>query len=120
MAASRKILKVFIASPGDLGDERVIAKFVVDEFNNIWAEAFGYHVELVGWEDAVSVFGRPQSVINKDLEDCELFVGLLWRRWGTPPDIGGPYSSGFEEEYEISVDRRQKLRKPEISLFLRI
>jgi len=80
MAETRKLVRVFIASPSDLRDERVIAKSVVDEFNNIWADTLGYQVELVGWEDAVSVFGRPQSVINKDLERCELFVGLLWKR----------------------------------------
>jgi Domain of unknown function (DUF4062) len=83
MAASRKIVKVFIASPSDLSDERIAAKAVVDEFNSIWADSFGYHVELVGWEDVVTVFGRPQSVINKELEGCEYFVGLIWRRWGT-------------------------------------
>jgi hypothetical protein len=119
MAETRKLVRVFIASPSDLRDERVIAKSVVDEFNNIWADTLGYQVELVGWEDAVSVFGRPQSVINKDLERCELFVGLLWKRWGTPPDNLGNYSSGFEEEFVLSVERRKKIGKPEISLFFK-
>jgi len=59
MTDTRKLLKVFLASPGDLGEERKIAKAVVDEFNALLAENFGYHVELVGWEDTVSVFGRP-------------------------------------------------------------
>jgi hypothetical protein len=119
MADTRKVVRIFIASPGDLGEERIRAKFVADEFNSIWAKEFGYQVELVGWEDAVSVYGRPQSVINKDLERCELFIGMLWKRWGTPPDISGPYTSGFEEEFSISVDRRKAGGKPEISLFFK-
>ena len=92
---------------------------VVEEFNEIWADQFGYQVELVGWEDAVSMYGRPQSVINKDLERCELFVGLLWKRWGTPPDLIGKYTSGFEEEFEISKDRREKQGTPQISLYFK-
>lgn len=65
MAESRRFVKVFLASPGDLADERKAAKLVVEEFNALLAEEFGYQVELVGWEDTVSVFGRPQATINK-------------------------------------------------------
>jgi hypothetical protein len=82
MATTRKLLKVFLASPGDLAEEREIAKQVVDEFNSLHSDVFEFHVELVGWEDTVSVFGRPQATINKELERCEYFVGLMWKRWG--------------------------------------
>jgi hypothetical protein len=119
MAESRRFVKVFLASPGDLSDERKAAKLVVDEFNALLAEEFGYQVELVGWEDTVSVFGRPQATINRELERCELFVGLMWKHWGTPPDINGPYTSGFEEEFKRSVERRLASGCPEISLFLK-
>jgi|SRR6266568_251906 len=119
MTDSRKIVKVFLASPGDLADERRAAKSVVDEYNALTAEEFGYQVELVGWEDTVSVYGRPQAIINRDLERCELFVGLLWKKWGTPPDVAGLYSSGFEEEFETSVQRRSSKGSPEISLLFK-
>lgn len=119
MTDTRKLLKVFLASPGDLGEERKIAKAVVDEFNALLAENFGYHVELVGWEDTVSVFGRPQATINKDLDRCELFIGLMWKHWGTPPDTSGLYTSGFEEEFRRSVDRRIRDGRPEISLLFK-
>ena len=117
MADSRKIVKIFLASPGDLQEERRAAKTVVDEFNNIWADYLGYHVELVGWEDTISVYGRPQATINRDLERCEFFIGMIWKRWGTPPDVSGPYTSGFEEEFRTSESNRQKKGSPEISLF---
>lgn len=119
MADSRRLVKVFLASPGDLLDERKAAKLVVDEFNALLAEEFGYQVELVGWEDTVSVFGRPQATINRELERCELFIGLMWKHWGTPPDISGLYSSGFEEEFKRSVERRQSDGQPEISLLFK-
>lgn len=119
MTDSRKVVKVFLASPGDLPDERRAAKAVVDELNAEYAEAFGYQVELVGWEDTVSVYGRPQATINRELERCELFVGLMWKKWGTPPDTTGSYTSGFEEEFETSLHRRLNEGRPEISLLFK-
>ena len=117
--SSRKVVKVFLASPGDLNAERIAAKEVVDEFNSLSADHSGYHVELVGWEDTVSVYGRPQATINRDLEQCEYFIGMMWKRWGTPPDDSGHYSSGFEEEFQNSIDRRQETGSPEISLLFK-
>ena len=119
MADSRKIVRIFLGSPGDLEEERRAAKFVVDEFNGLWADRTGYHIELVGWEDTVAGFGRPQALINRDLERCELFIGMIWKRWGTPPDSSGVYSSGFEEELRKSIDNKLKMGKPEISLFFK-
>lgn len=119
MTESRKVVKVFLASPGDLADERKAAKAVVDEFNAQFADEFGYQVELVGWEDTVSVYGRPQAIINRELERCEFFVGLMWKKWGTSPDTTGTYSSGFEEEFETTVQRRSLEGRPEISLLFK-
>lgn len=119
MTDSRKVVKVFLASPGDLADERKAAKAVVEEFNTQFADVFGCQVVLVGWEDTVSVFGRPQATINRELERCELFVGLMWKKWGTPPDTTGTYSSGFEEEYETTIRRRLSEDRPEISILFK-
>ena len=119
MPDTRKIVKVFLASPSDLQEERHAAKSVVDEFNNNWADHLGYQVELVGWEDTVSVYGRPQATINRDLEQCEYFIGMMWKRWGTPPDDSGRFTSGFEEEFQTSVSNRQERGSPEISLFFK-
>ncbi|HEY4283315.1 MAG TPA: hypothetical protein VGM62_09635 [Chthoniobacterales bacterium] len=119
MGDTRKIIKVFLGSPGDLGQERLRAKGVVDEFNGLHADQMGYQIDLVGWEDTVSSFGRPQATINLELDRCELFVGIMWRRWGTPPDISGRFTSGFEEEFTTSLEKRRTIGKPEISMFFK-
>lgn len=119
MTTSRKIVKVFLASPGDLQDERRAAKHVVDVFNKQWADYLGVHVELVGWEDTVSRFGRPQESINRDLDQCELFIGMMWKKWGSPPSDDRKYTSGFEEEFERSVKSRRTDQRPEISLLFK-
>jgi hypothetical protein len=116
----RSIIKIFLASPGDLIDERKAAKRIVDEENINHAIPQGVQFELVGWEDTVAQHGRAQAVINRDLDQCNYFVGLLWKRWGTPPGPNdGPYSSGFEEEYERSETRYNKTGKPHISLLFK-
>jgi len=96
---SLKRVKVFVASPHDLNNERKLFRGVIDEVNKIKASSFGIQFEPLGWEDTLPGKGRPQSLINKDIEDCELFVLLLWKRWGTST---GKYTSGTEEEFELA------------------
>lgn len=119
MADVRKHVRVFLASPGDLSEERKLAKSAVDEFNGLFSESYGYQVDLVGWEDTVSVFGRPQELINGDLARCELFVGVIWKKWGTPPSVDGSYTSGFEEEFRVSLEKRRNSGVPEMSMFFK-
>jgi hypothetical protein len=118
MAGVRRFVKVFLASPSDLSEERKVAKVIVDDFNGQLADALGYQVELVGWEDTLLGVGRPQAIINRDLDGCDLFVGMLWKRWGTPPGTE-PYTSGFEEEFKRSMTRNAKEGRPEINLLLK-
>ena len=119
MSESRKVVRVFLASPGDLVEERAAAKQAVEELNRNWFAFLGYHVELVGWEITVGGFGRPQAIINQDLDTCEYFLGLLYRRWGMPPDTSGKFTSGFEEEFSSSVTRLKATGKPEVHLFFK-
>ena len=119
MPSTRKIIRAFLASPGDLLEERKAIRGVVDEFNVSWANELGYQVELIGWEETVAGFGRPQHLINQDLDQCDLFLGMIWKRWGTAPDRDGEFSSGFEEEFERSMARCEKTGSPETSLFFK-
>jgi hypothetical protein len=119
MHSTRKIIRIFLASPGDLQEERKAIRDVVCEFNESWANELGYQLELIGWEETVAGFGRPQHLINQDLDRCDLFLGMIWKRWGTPPDHDGEFSSGFEEEFVRSMTRREETGSPEISLFFK-
>ncbi|MEQ9208985.1 MAG: DUF4062 domain-containing protein, partial [Pseudomonadales bacterium] len=99
--------------------ERKSASRIIDEENVNHANLLGYHFELVGWEDTVAQHGRAQAIINRDLDQCGYFVGLLWKRWGTPPDPEGQSTSGFEEEYTRSQERLDKTGNPKISLLFK-
>ena len=109
------VLRVFLASPSDLEDERKATKEMVDRLNLTIRES-GWTVELLGWEDRLPGFGRPQAQINADVDACDLFLGVLYRRWGSP---SGEFKSGFEEEFERAIGRRKRSESPEIWIYFK-
>ncbi|MCZ7859760.1 DUF4062 domain-containing protein [Agrobacterium salinitolerans] len=116
----RRIIKVFLASPGDLGDERRAAKAIVEEENKNHAFNAGYQIDLVGWEDTVAQARRAQAAINAELNQCDYFVGMMYKKWGSAPGKEDhPYTSGFEEEFRTSHKRRMQTGKPEMSLIFK-
>ena len=118
MSDNLKVLQVFIASPNDLVEERRAIKEVADRLNAVFGEEVCLQIQLLGWEDRLPGYGRAQAQINEDVDKADLFVGFLWRRWGSDP--GNPkYTSGFEEEFSRAAERREKTGSPEISLFFK-
>ena len=109
-------IKIFIASPRDLEKERVIFRDVVNHVNEVKAHSQNLHLVAVGWEDTLPGKGRPQALINEDVKASDLFIMLLWRRWGTPT---GEYSSGVEEEYEIARASSNSKGNPQIWMYFR-
>ena len=100
------VVKIFIGSPGGLEGERKTAKRIIDEINQSHGEHWGIQFKLEGWELTLPGYARAQSLINKDLDKSDFFVGILWDHWGTRPgDKESSYSSGFEEEFERARTR---------------
>lgn len=114
-----KLVRAFIASPGGLEEERRAAFEAAAEVNRSVARPMGARLELIGWEETLSGNGRPQAQINVDMETCELFIGAMWTTWGSRPSLDGQYSSGFEEEFELSRLRHAATGSPHMSLFFK-
>jgi len=112
----RNVLTVFLASPGDLKSERSITREVVERINKVVSRHLDWHIELLGWEDTLPGCSRPQDIINKDVDCCDLFLGLLWKRWGQST---GKHTSGFHEEFLRARERRMHSGVPEIWLFFK-
>ncbi len=99
------IISVFVASPSDLEEERSILETVIGEHNKTWARNLGIRLELINWEThAYPSFGEdPQAVINEQIpQDFDLFIGLMWHRFGTPTGRAG---SGTIEEFQRAKER---------------
>ena len=98
------ILRVFIASPGDVADERSLVEQLIDEYNRV-NKSLDMRLELVGWEqDVIPGLGTdPQAVVNDQIgDDYDIFIGILWTRFGTPTPRA---SSGTKEEFDRAYQR---------------
>lgn len=115
-----KIVRVFIGSPGGLEEERRAAREIVNEINQAHSEHWGCQFKLLGWEDTIPGYQRPQSLINLDLDKCQYFIGVLWNRWGTKPDLTeGGFTSGFEEEFYRARDLLNAGSMKDIALYFK-
>jgi hypothetical protein len=99
MVRQLRHLRVFLASPGDVAEERSRLEGVVSSLNQTIGEKESLFIDLVRWEThAWPGFGADaQDVINRELEPGDIFIGVLWRRVGTPTQRA---VSGTVEEFE--------------------
>jgi formylglycine-generating enzyme required for sulfatase activity len=115
MAEKRTIYRVFVASPSDVAQEREIARAVIEEVSRLGADA-GLAMEARGWEDVRAGLGRPQELINPEAEAADLFVGILWKRFGTATGVA---ESGTEEEFQVVRAGREIGRDVDAMLYFR-
>ncbi len=83
------VLRIVVASPGDVQEERELLSQVVTELNENLAASEGIFLYLARWEtDSYPGFHPlgPQGLIDQNLkiEECDLLIGIFWKRFGTP------------------------------------
>lgn len=97
--------RIFLASPSDLSEERESINEVINELNLTYGNPNNIVLELLKWEtnSAPAISNNElQSIINKDIPTYDLFIGLLWMRFGTPTI---EFGSGTEEEFNIAYKK---------------
>jgi hypothetical protein len=113
---------VFLASPGDVNEERQAVRQFFQRYNRHTAQLWGVSFEVVDWENYATIgVGRPQELITKhSLErfkgSLALVVGLMAQRFGSPTGIA---ESGTEEEFRWALKSNQENGFPEIKWFFR-
>jgi nucleoside 2-deoxyribosyltransferase len=98
MSFKSEVLRVFIASPSDLAEERQVATEAVNEWNAQHAVAESVVLLPVKWEThATPQSGvRPQKALNEQLvRGCDILVGMFWTKIGTNTGVA---ESGTVEE----------------------
>jgi hypothetical protein len=88
---------------------------IVEELNGALLP-HGWQVGLLGWEQRGPTGGRAQADINADVRSCDVFLGVLWNRWGRPT---GEHQSGFEEEWTIALERHRSSGSPDLWLYFK-
>jgi hypothetical protein len=109
-------LRIFVASPGDVSEERDSLQGIVNELNRTLGDRTNTTLELVRWEThAWPGFGLDaQDVINGQIDPYDIFVGIMWKRLGTPTARS---TSGTVEEFERAFDLWVQHRKPTIMFY---
>ena len=99
------VLKIFVASPSDIIEERKILEEIVSDINKQLGSVLGINFEIVKWETDThpDIGNDAQSVITKQIgESYDIFIGILWTRFGTPTKNA---LSGTEEEFRNAYKR---------------
>lgn len=106
MPLSTKCFRIFVASPGDVAEERDHLRKVVEELNMTIAPFHGFSVEFIRWEThCFPAAGRAQGVVNLQIGAYDIFIGIMWKRFGTPTGVS---NSGTEEEFRIAYKAWQE------------
>lgn len=105
MATTTTLLQVFLASPGDVTEERQTLEEVINEFNVTWGDTHRVRLELLKWETHTrpGIGESPQDVVNQQIGDeYDIFLGIMWGRFGSPTNRA---ESGTEEEFNRAYSR---------------
>lgn len=118
--AQLELIKIFLASPGDVLSERQYADEVVNEINKSFAHDNGFMLKLVSSKDLIPEYGRDgQAIVNDqvaNMHEYDLFVCLMWYRIGTPTPRA---QSGTVEEFRRAESAKKKDGKPDIWFYFR-
>ncbi len=98
-----KKYKVFLASSGELAQERKEIALMISRQNNKWTEQDIY-LELVVWEDLLHSFHgeRIQDYFNEEMLQCDIVIALFYRKVG----------QFTEEEFRLAYENWKKQAKP--------
>lgn len=128
-------LRIFLASPSDVKDERGLALKAIAKLQNDPLYKERITIEAVAWDkpdDSTPLLAGidPQSAINEGLarpSDCDIFAAIFWSRMGTPLDHssyqkpdGSQYLSGTEWELEEALKAFRESGRPQVLVYRRM
>src|SRR5260221_7859526 len=113
------VLRVVVASTKEVRRERNALVEVAEELNRGIADARALRLEISRWElDAFPGFHveGPQGIIDLvlNIEDCDLFIGIFWTRFGTPTLDA---KSGTEHEFRKAYEAWKRSQRPQIMFY---
>ena len=114
-----QLLRVFVASPSDVAEERKAIDPIVAEINQTIARRLKIMLDVVMWETDTYpgiAPGGPQAVIEKqiDLDNTDLVIGIFWRRFGTDTGFG---NSGSSHEIKRACELSALRKKPHVMVY---
>jgi hypothetical protein len=113
-AVGKAELRVFVASPGGLDDERLAVEEIANVLNSNQGDRLNVVVTVQRFEQRAARAGRPQGQINEWVDRCEVLIAILHRKLGSLSGEGS--HTGFSEEFDRAIGRFNKTGRPVVSL----
>lgn len=105
------IIPVFIASPGDVEEERRLAERATHAIAPRLNRVFGVTLVPILWKATAPISAydssHPQYSILRRIEPYSIFIGILWNRHGTP--VKDSRKSGTEMEFDHALAQRDSI-----------
>lgn len=103
--------KIFISCPGDVEAEKDrLFEFFRSAETALTKKGIPGNLVPLYWKNIVHQYDgvRGQTVINKEFDEYDHYIGILAARFGTPTttEAGITYGSGTEEEFRIAVGKK--------------
>lgn len=112
-----EIIRIFLSSPSDVSMERQRILLIAHEMNKSLGFSLRRNLEIIGWENVTpSIATYSQQVINKAIDDYDVFLGLFALRFGTPTPNAG---SGTEEEFNIALEKYKRAEIKDICMLFK-
>ena len=112
-----EIIKIFLSSPSDVLEERKRVLDIANELNRSLGFSLGRTIMIVGWENvSPSIASYAQQVINREIDDYDIFLGVFGLRFGTPTPNAG---SGTEEEFDIAIKKYERAEIKDICMLFK-
>lgn len=112
-----EIIRIFLSSPSDVLMERQRILLIAHEMNKSLGFSLGRNLEVIGWENVTSsIETYPQQVINRAINEYDVFLGLFALRFGTPTPNAG---SGTEEEFNIALEKYKRAEIKDICMLFK-
>jgi len=110
-----ELIKIFLASPGDVQMERNYVKEVVATINRTVAQDKNVRLEVKCSENAYPGYGKDgQAIINEQIgkmSEYGLFILIMKDRFGSPTKR---YASGTVEEFKLARKAHEEKGQPDI------
>ena len=124
-------LRLFLSSPGDVTDERALAREVIERLESERAHRERLCLEIVAWDKpgastAMPAHLEPQEALDRGLRKpsaCDIVVVIFGYRMGTPLSAkhckpnGETYWSGTEYEYLDALNAARQQGIPEVLVY---
>ena len=121
MPQTIKQIKVFISCPSDVENEKSIVESACETLSSHIFARKNIQIRTIHWaKDTPRIITGegPQKIIDRyvDQEDYDIYIGILWGRFGEPQEGG---LTPTESEFENALKRYKEMGRPVIKFFFK-